>query len=94
MPVMAPNDIRIPHAPSWVWGIPASRSPEATAPGRGVTGSTRWHSPLRLMSGPRTGIPMRRASPTSSRAGYMPGSCSQTPAMKASGWWVFNHADW
>gem|GEM_PF-7081669 len=91
---MALRDIRIPQAPSCVWGIPASRSPETTVPGRGVTASTRWCSPLRLTSGPSTGIPMRRASPTSSRAGYIPGSCSHTPAMKASGWCVFNHADW
>ena len=39
-------------------------------------------------------MPSRRASAMSSRCGYIPGSCSNSAAMNASGWWVFSHADW
>ena len=71
-----------------------SRMPSLPRSGPVSTRSTRYSAWLRLMSRGRMGIPSRRASATSSRLGYMPGSCSHSPARKASGWWVFSQADW
>ena len=39
-------------------------------------------------------MPKERASSSSSRLGYMPGSWVRMPARKAAGWWVFSQAEW
>ncbi len=39
-------------------------------------------------------MPKERASSSSNRLGYMPGSWVRMPARKAAGWWVFSHAEW
>ena len=43
---------------------------------------------------PRICTPIRRASATSSRLGYMPGSWVRMPAMKWAGQYRFSQADW
>ncbi len=68
-------------------------APSSTSGWAGTHSTWTWREEALTSTG-RTGMPMRRASATMRRAGYMPGSCSRMAAMKAAGWWVLSQAEW